>query len=254
MQATAATWLVRPSLNFSMLVLLCAGAFAALHAEYAVGSPLVFVAIVSGWLVSLCLHEFAHAYAAYLAGDHSERTLSYLTFDPARYVDPLTSIVLPAIVLAIGGIALPGGAVWLETSRIPGRLWDSLISLAGPAANALCLLALAILWTMLVDENSPAEFDAALAALAFFQAMALVLNLMPVPGLDGWGAISPWLPPHIRDAGNRMTGLTLLFVGVLIFVPGFGAAIARLSAVLIAGLGFDVTYAAYGLGRLTFWE
>lgn len=245
---------VRPSLNFSMLMVLFIGAMIALHSGFAIYSPLLFVAVLSGWVVSLCLHEFGHAYVAVLAGDDSPRTLSYLTFDPAKYVDPFLSIVFPAIILMLGGLALPGGAVWLEIRGIHDRIWRSMISLAGPAANVMALGVLAIASTVLVNEDSQPEFDAALTTLAFIQAMAIIFNLLPIPGFDGWAVISPWLSKRTQEIGARMSGWSLMIICALIFMPGFGSMFVRTSAQLIQLLGFDPAYAAYGIERFAFWE
>src|SRR5262249_37486945 len=74
----------------------------------------VFAFVLVGWLISLCLHEFGHAVVAYVSGDPGVRSKGYLTLDPLRYVNLQFSIVWPLVLLAIGGIGLPGGAVYLN--------------------------------------------------------------------------------------------------------------------------------------------
>ncbi|HEY0699293.1 MAG TPA: site-2 protease family protein, partial [Micromonospora sp.] len=66
----------------------------------------VFLFVVSGWLVSLCLHEYAHAVVAFRAGDRSVADRGYLTLDPLKYSHPLLSIILPVVVVLLGGIGL----------------------------------------------------------------------------------------------------------------------------------------------------
>ena len=102
----------------------------------------VFLFVVSGWLVSLCLHEYAHAVVAFRAGDRDIAHRGYLTLNPLKYTHPLLSIVLPVVVVLLGGIGLPGGAVWVDRHAIPGRLRHTLVSLAGPATNVLFTLVL----------------------------------------------------------------------------------------------------------------
>src|SRR5262245_30981546 len=68
---------------------------------------MVFPFVVLGWLVSLCLHEFGHAYAAYRYGDFSVVGKGYLTLNPLRYTDVQFSIIWPLMFLALGGIGLP---------------------------------------------------------------------------------------------------------------------------------------------------
>ena len=81
----------------------------------------VVLLVLGGWAVSLCLHEFGHAYVAYRGGDLSVRDKGYLTLDIRRYTDVGLSFVLPVLILLIGGIPLPGGAVWINHGAIRSR-------------------------------------------------------------------------------------------------------------------------------------
>ena len=98
---------------------------------------ITFLVVIVGWVFSLCLHEFSHALVAYYGGDTSVREKGYLTFNPLKYTHPVYSILLPMIFLILGGIGLPGGAVYIETWRLRSKRWESAVSLAGPAANLL---------------------------------------------------------------------------------------------------------------------
>src|SRR3954451_23110210 len=80
----------------------------------------VFLFVVSGWIVSLCLHEFAHALVAYRSGDLGVAERVYLPLNPLKYTHPLLSIVLPVVFLLIGGLGLPGGAVWVDRHAARG--------------------------------------------------------------------------------------------------------------------------------------
>src|SRR5271156_4526063 len=75
----------------------------------------VFIFVIAGWLVSLCLHEFGHAVPAWRFGDHDAAIRGYLTLDPRRYSNPGLSLILPIVFIALGGIGLPGAAVYLQT-------------------------------------------------------------------------------------------------------------------------------------------
>ena len=78
----------------------------------------IVLLVLAGWAVSLCLHEFGHAYTAYRGGDRSVRAKGYLTLDIRRYADLGLSLVLPVFFLLLGGIPLPGGAVWIDHGAI----------------------------------------------------------------------------------------------------------------------------------------
>ena len=97
----------------------------------------VFLFVTAAWIVSLCLHEYAHARTALHSGDISIGAKGYLTLNPLKYTHALLSIVLPVLFVIMGGIGLPGGAVFIERGRIRGRWKHSLISAAGPLTNVL---------------------------------------------------------------------------------------------------------------------
>ena len=184
----------------------------------------VFLLVICGWLLSLCLHEYAHALVAYFSGDRGVAERGYLRLNPLRYTHPLLSIVLPIVVVILGGIGLPGGAVWVDHQHIGSKLKQSMISAAGPLTNVVFALLLAIPFLAgvaprvengrLVDGADHLHFWAALALLAFLQVTASVLNLLPVPGLDGGNILQPWLSPPYQRAYNLFApyGFILLFV------------------------------------------
>jgi Zn-dependent protease len=73
-----------------------------------------FYIVTVGWIFSVCLHEFGHAWVAYKGGDVTVRDKGYLTFNPLKYTDPVFSFILPILFMALGGIGLPGGAVYIN--------------------------------------------------------------------------------------------------------------------------------------------
>lgn len=158
----------------------------------------VFIFVIAGWLVSLCLHEFGHAVTAWRFGDHDEAVRGYLTLDPRRYAHPGLSLLLPMVFIALGGIGLPGAAVYVRTwFMTPTR--RTLVSLAGPAAN-LVLAVLLLTLTRLFFDPEHWLLWAGAAFLGFLQIMAVVLNLLPIPGLDGYDALEPHLSPDTQRA------------------------------------------------------
>lgn len=215
-----------------------------------------FGLVLVGWVFSLCLHEFSHAATAVLGGDTSDSTLRYLSFNPLRYVNIVFSIVMPIVILLLGGIALPGGAVYLRRDLVRGNVWQSLISLAGPLSNALCFVLLMLPFRIgLVNFDSP--LGHALALLAFFQALAVILNLVPIPPLDGFGVLAPWLPRGFADAAYSVGMYAyLLFFLVLWYVPGVLSGIADTTYnAMIATSGVDLIPNAvyYGFQSFRFW-
>jgi Zn-dependent protease len=214
----------------------------------------VFLFVVAGWLLSLCLHEYAHALVAYRGGDVSVAGRGYLTLNPLKYSNVLLSVILPLVFIALGGIGLPGGAVWVERHRLRGRGWDSLVSFAGPAMNVLFTLVLVVPFAVGVDIDAHPVFWAGVAFLAFLQLTASLLNLVPIPGVDGGNLIEPWLPPRARRGFNSVAPYGMLLLFALLMQPQIGRlffnvvfAIADLLG-LPQGLYFD----GYDLFR--FWS
>jgi Zn-dependent protease len=185
-------------------------------------AALIFV--VAGWVASVCVHEFGHAFVAYLGGDRSVVASGYLTLDPLRYTNIVLSIVMPVVFLLLGGIGLPGGAVYINHSALRSKRWDTAVSLAGPAGSLVCLILVSLPFFIpiapLLYTSTNAVFFDALAFLAFVEAIAVILNLIPVPGLDGFGAIRPWLPYDVQASANRMGYFGILIVFALLwYVP-----------------------------------
>lgn len=213
---------VRPSPIFLAIVALTAagGVLAWISAD--TREPLAYVGVfffvVAGWVVTLCLHEFAHAFTAWRFGDHDVPVRGYLTLNPFKYSNPLLSIVLPVLIIAIGGIGLPGGAVWVRTSFMT-KAQKSLVSLAGPFVNfAFAVLLLAL--TAVLQDQEHSVFWAGMAFLGFLQVTALVLNMLPIPGLDGYGALEPHLSPQTQRALEPAKQWGFFILLFLLLAPG----------------------------------
>ena len=177
-----------------------------------------FTVIFLGWIFSLCLHEFSHAIVAYYGGDITVKEKGYLSFNPIRYAHPFTSIILPLIILLLGGIGLPGGAVYIERSRIRNRYWLSAMSLAGPLANGVFAVFLAILLRAL--PQSTANVWPGISFLLVLQVWVILFNLIPLPPLDGYGVIEPFLNDAIRFQMDRIRGFAIWILLLAIwYVP-----------------------------------
>ena len=186
------------------------------------------VIVVGGWIFSLVMHEFAHALVAYWGGDDGVVERGYLSLNPLKYTHPLLSIGLPLFFLAIGGIGLPGGAVFINRSRLRSRYWGSLVSAAGPFASFLCMILFAApFWTgyVTLEQN---YFDnrlqwGSLAFLVFLQATAILINLIPLPPLDGFGIIEPFLPDDLAMQMRSFGSIGLLLIIMMFWLPDDGS-------------------------------
>ena len=207
---------VRPSPVFlGVLAVAALGAEMAWHADVsdtktaAVG---VFTFVLASWVTSLCLHEFGHAYVGYRAGDHGPADAGYLTLNPLRYGHPVLTLVFPLLILLSGGIGLPGGAVLLHHHRFRSKGWASAVSAAGPAVNLLLAVTITA-FIRLADPAGHAAFWAGLAFAGYLQLSVGLINLLPIPGIDGWGIWEPWMPTSWQEAGTKVKpfGFFILF-------------------------------------------
>lgn len=211
-----------------------------------------FLLVLAGWGVSLCLHEFGHAWVAYKGGDREVYFKGYLTLDPRKYTDPVFSLVLPLLILAIGGIPLPGGAVFINHYSLRNKRVESAVSLAGPFFN----LVLGILLMISVTVFAPTFWLAsALSYLALLQVIAFVLNILPIPGLDGWGALEPWLSPEAQRFGAKARPWApLILFACLIGLPAVGNAFFSAADAVYDLVGGDSNLAGYGALAFQFWR
>jgi tetratricopeptide (TPR) repeat protein/Zn-dependent protease len=160
------------------------------------------IAVIAGWIASVCLHEFGHAIVAYWGGDTTVKDKGYLTLNPLKYTDIGYSLALPVVFLILGGIALPGAAVYINHTLLRSRGWNSAVSAAGPLMTGVVAIALSLPFSLgwADDEH---WFWYALALLASYQVAALCFNLFPIPSFDGFGILEPWLPKSVQHNVRR---------------------------------------------------
>ncbi|MDN3263863.1 site-2 protease family protein [Streptomyces sp. CSDS2] len=214
----------------------------------------VFLFVTAAWIVSLCLHEYAHARTALHSGDISVGAKGYLTLNPLKYTHALLSIVLPVLFVIMGGIGLPGGAVFIERNRIRGRWRHSLVSAAGPLTNVLfAAVCTAPFWLDALD-GVPADFRFALAFLALLQVTAAILNFLPVPGLDGYGVLEPWLSYKVKRQVEPFAPFGLLFVFAVLWLPSVNETFFDVVDAVMRALNVDMFSQYCGDARYRFWE
>ncbi len=187
-----------------------------------------------GWIFALCVHEFCHAVVAYAGGDKSVKDKGYLSLNPIKYTDPGLTLVVPIVMLMLGGIALPGAAVYINRNALRNRFWHSAVSAAGPFGSAIMIFVYALPFMLnLVPSDSDNWLYPALALLVLLQIVCLILNSLPIPPLDGYGVIEPWLPRPMRAAMDRFGqyGIWIVF-GLLWFVPQLNSALWFTSMVI----------------------
>jgi Zn-dependent protease len=240
-----------PSPIFLGLLVLAIGSGWALWTG--IGSPgiLAFLFIAAGWVISLCLHEFAHALVAYRYGDLAVVHRGYLTLDPLRYTHVVYSLILPLVFVLLGGIGLPGGAVFINRRALRSRFASTAVSAAGPLTNIVLAIGLAL--ALATRGSDHADFWSAIAFLLFLQVTAAVLNVLPVPGLDGFGIIEPYLPQRWLTRAARVSPYAILILFALLWIPVINQGFFTVIIDIVTFLGVPAGLIGSGYQLFRFW-
>lgn len=181
-------------------------------------------------ILAVTLHEAAHGYAARAMGDDTAERMGRISLNPLRHVDPFGTVILPALLLVVGGVMFGWAKpVPVDFSRLrPLRLGMVVVAAAGPAVNVL-MAAMAVLGLWLIPVMpDPAQlwlFENLKNAI-YINLLLAVFNMLPIPPLDGGRVMTgllPW-PLAVRLARLERFGL-LLVLGFLFLLPMLGNAV-----------------------------
>jgi Zn-dependent protease len=163
---------------------------------------------------------------------------------------------MPVLFMMMGGIGLPGGAVYIERHLLRSRAWDTWVSLAGPAMNLAMVLIISACFRFGLLQNDPENFaSVCLGFLLQLQVSAIVLNLLPIPPLDGFQAIAPWLPTDTRERLMGASNLTFWIMFLVLWrVPALNEAFWNLVWFFTRHLGVDPYLGSVGWHAYRFWE
>jgi len=221
------------------------------------GGLILFV--LDGWILSLCAHEFGHALTADLGGDRSVRGNGYLSFNPLKYTHPLLSIVMPLLFMMMGGIGLPGGAVYIQTARLRSPKWQSAVSFAGPAASALMAVLFSLPFVLRLFSldrylANPMVWEAC-SVVVYLNCAAVVLNLLPIPPLDGFGMLAPFLSADLRRLLYTFSTFGFFLIFMLFAVnPAIRTTFQNIVASMMQTLNVTPLLADQGLQMFMFWR
>lgn len=210
---------------------------------------------------AITLHEAAHGYVAKHFGDLTAYSQGRISLNPLRHIDPFGTVVLPLILLAVSKLSGGPGIIFgwakpvpvnFSNLRHPKRdmLW---VAAAGPFSN----LAMAVFWAVMVKVGITATgsyFGPPLIVMGtagvFINVIIMVLNLLPLPPLDGGRILISLLPHRLAYAVARIEPYGLLVMILLLFTGALGyimwPVIAAMLTLLAAALGMPVSAFSFG--------
>ncbi|HEX5515871.1 MAG TPA: site-2 protease family protein [Gammaproteobacteria bacterium] len=177
-------------------------------------------------LFAITLHEVAHGWAAERLGDKTARRLGRISLNPIRHIDPVGTVLVPLLLFFTSGFifgwAKPVPVTW-ENLRRPKRDM-ALVAVAGPGANLLMAIGWALLAKLAAGAASLSPTMAqglVLMGLAGLQIniVLMVLNLLPLPPLDGSRIVSGVLPPGPERAYAQIEPYGIVIL-LLLMVTG----------------------------------
>jgi Zn-dependent protease len=200
-------------------------------------------------VISLGIHEAAHAWAALKCGDTTARDLGRLTLNPIPHIDLWWTIVLPGMFLLLSsGAYVFGGAkpVPVDFRRLKNPWRDmSIVAFAGPLSNLLLVGVFYALWKFFVETgyyNGSAAtaalrtrdlLPAVLEATVLTNALLFVFNLIPIPPLDGSRILTWLLPSNLRESYNSIGVFGIVGVLVLMRWEPFAYQVRRLIGLIV---------------------
>jgi Zn-dependent protease len=200
--------------------------------NYSIGDFLIQYIVL---LLSLTIHESAHAWMADKMGDPTAKMLGRISLNPIVHIDIIGTVILP-ILAAITGWALIGWAKPVPVNPMNlknPRKDDMLISALGPVSNLALAVVFAIIFNI-VRFVLPREglFNPVYRFLVFGILINIILalfNLIPIPPLDGSGVLMGFLSPSAAEKYEKISPFGIIIIYILMYSGLFGAIIFPLS-------------------------
>jgi Zn-dependent protease len=179
-------------------------------------NPLAAVAFVVGILAGIVVHEAAHATSAYSLGDDTAYREGRVTLNPVAHLELLS-------VLMIFMVGVGWGSTPVTPSKLRGGLWGPVaVAAAGPASNLIVVALCAVL--LQLPALGGGYLLIMLWFLAFANGLLFILNLIPIPPLDGAAILYPFLPRSLDGFVRFMYQYgPVILIGLLlvsVFLPG----------------------------------
>jgi Zn-dependent protease len=164
---------------------------------------------------SAIIHEFCHAWSAYVQGDHTAKDAGRLTLNPIPHLDMLGTVIIPFVMLFfLGGFIGWAKPVPINPYNFKNQKWGTaIVALAGPASNLFIALVLGLLIRFSVLPSLILPFG----LIAYINIFLALFNLIPVPPLDGSKLLLDRFPKLEENFSKSYLGIFIaLIVGVTV--------------------------------------
>jgi len=178
-------------------------------------------------VMSLSVHEAAHAWTANRLGDPTARMLGRLTLNPLSHIDWIGTVLFPLLAI-YSGLPILGWAkpvpVNMHNLRAPRRDF-AVVAVAGPASNILLAVGIAGILTVLGGASSLLSWSvtSVLAQAVWLNVLLAVFNMLPVPPLDGGNVLAGVAPEPVARLVDQLRPYGFILVYVLLLSGVLGA-------------------------------
>ena len=172
---------------------------------------------------SICLHEFFHAWTALQFGDTTAADRGHLTLNPLKQMGPMSIIMFLILGFAWGAVPVNPSVLRARNRHAP-----AIVALAGPATNfGLFLIGFFFfgflqtrIWNLIENKDAGTAVLELFLRLGVYNAFLCIFNLLPIPGLDGWNALTEYVPRMKNLKSEFAKGVTIFLIFLLLFMAG----------------------------------
>jgi TPR repeat protein/Zn-dependent protease len=183
--------------------------------------PAFYISTVASFAGSICVHEYCHAFVAHHLGDDTAKEGGFMTLNPLKVMGWMSIAALLIFGFSWGAVPVK--------QEDPSRLRRSAISLAGPLSN-LALLGIVALFLKGLYVVAPTAVAGGfiyycrlfLICALYANAILFLFNILPIPVLDGWGIIEPFLPKFLIPSEESKSSIFKLFIYIVCFSSASG--------------------------------
>ncbi|HWQ34221.1 MAG TPA: site-2 protease family protein [Blastocatellia bacterium] len=193
------------------------------------------------FLFSTTVHEASHAWMAWKWGDSTAKDLGRITLNPLPHIDIVGTVIVPLVTLIASGGIMGWASTPVDKSRMRDPRWgDFWTSAAGPLSNLLLVVISFVLLKLVLRTslgNALGEMEEPVSVLLqtglWLNIVLMILNLLPIPPLDGSHLLQNLLPDSLADAYEQIRPFGL----VLLIAVGASGLLGRLVDPVISWVG-----------------